>query len=335
MLLAYGQTGSGKTFTVTGLEKLLVEKLMKSELSDGKEIHVCIFEVSGSILYGIFQLRMMIWPSTNVLETDLLNERQPVKVMEDAFGTMQLPGIHEKNPQNVEEFLNIINIAKELRSTESTTKNDQSSRSHSICRIRIVDPESKAFEEGNLLLVDLAGSEASSDTSQHSKERMLETRDINKSLSVLKDCITKRALWTIGRGEPTQKHVHIPFRNSKLTQILKSAFDVNNPQTCKTIVIACIAPRILDVAQSKNTLRYAEVLKVPIAKAKPMAFDERILMTWTNDDVKDWIRKNVSSDIRFLAFAGTNIFTVRKTSNQPPAVGTSRERNSNLSFGRR
>lgn len=212
---------------------------------------------------------------------------------------MQLPGIQEKNPQDASEFLDIINIAKELRSTQSTTKNDLSSRSHSICRIRIVDKNSKSFDEGTLLLVDLAGSEASSDTVQHSKERMLETIDINKSLSVLKDCITKRALWTIGRGEPTQKHVHIPFRSSKLTQILKSAFDVNNPQTCKTIVIACIAPSILDVAHSKNTLRYAEVLKVPIAKAKPMAFDERIPMTWTNEDVQNWFRKNVSCDSSF------------------------------------
>lgn len=54
MLLAYGQTGSGKTFTVTGLEKLLVGKLMECELSGGKEMHVCIFEVLGSSVYGKF-----------------------------------------------------------------------------------------------------------------------------------------------------------------------------------------------------------------------------------------------------------------------------------------
>lgn len=87
---------------------------------------------------------------------------------------------------------------------------------------------------------------------------MLETREINKSLSVLKECITRRAQWTLAKGEGGQKHVHIPFRGSKLTQVLKSAFDVGRTGTVKTIVVACIAPGILDVGHSKNTLRYAE-----------------------------------------------------------------------------
>lgn len=87
---------------------------------------------------------------------------------------------------------------------------------------------------------------------------MLETREINKSLSVLKECITKRAQWSQAKGERGEKHVHIPFRGSKLTQVLKGAFDVNVRETVKTIVVACIAPGLLDVGHSKNTLRYAE-----------------------------------------------------------------------------
>jgi len=203
--------------------------------------------------------------------------------LEDSFGTMQLLGILEKNPRTLEEFLNLIDVAKELRSTASTTKNDQSSRSHAVCRIRVANNELPTSPEGNFMLVDLAGSEASADTSQHSRERMTETREINKSLTVLKDCIRARALWSIARGEASHKHFHIPFRSTKLTQVLKSAFDVNSTQTCKTIVIACINPSILDVAHSKNTLRYAEMLKVPMPKAKPRAFDARIPTTWANN----------------------------------------------------
>lgn len=52
MLLAYGQTGSGKTFTVTGLEKLIVERLMDGKLSGKWDVHMCIFEVAGSNMYG-------------------------------------------------------------------------------------------------------------------------------------------------------------------------------------------------------------------------------------------------------------------------------------------
>lgn len=214
-------------------------------------------------------------------------------MLEDSFGTMQLLGILEKNPTTSKECLGLIDVAKELRSTESTSKNDQSSRSHAICRIRVVNKESPDSPEGNFLLVDLAGSEASSDTQHHSRERMTETREINKSLTVLKDCIRARALWSIARGELAQKHMHIPFRSTKLTQVLKSAFDVNSTQTCKTIVIACINPSILDVAHSKNTLRYAEMLKVHIPKAKPIAFDARIPTTWANKNVQEWIKKNV------------------------------------------
>jgi len=61
--------------------------------------------------------------------------------------------------------------------------------------------------------------------------------------------------------------VHIPFRESKLTQVLKGAFDVGagaGGTTVKTLVVACIAPGIGDVGHSKNTLRYAESMFDPI-----------------------------------------------------------------------
>lgn len=49
MLLAYGQTGSGKTYSVTGLERLLAEKVMGDS---EKEVHICVFEVAGNNLFG-------------------------------------------------------------------------------------------------------------------------------------------------------------------------------------------------------------------------------------------------------------------------------------------
>lgn len=52
MLLAYGQTGSGKTYTVTGLEKLLVNMLIEGQASWKKNVRVSIFEVAGSSIFG-------------------------------------------------------------------------------------------------------------------------------------------------------------------------------------------------------------------------------------------------------------------------------------------
>lgn len=54
MLLAYGQTGSGKTFTVSALEKLVVQRLVDEVLPVSREIHMCIFEIFGNNAYGIF-----------------------------------------------------------------------------------------------------------------------------------------------------------------------------------------------------------------------------------------------------------------------------------------
>jgi kinesin family protein 2/24 len=52
MLLAYGQTGSGKTYTITGLESLLVDELIRGQASGKKEVKLSIFEVAGSHLFG-------------------------------------------------------------------------------------------------------------------------------------------------------------------------------------------------------------------------------------------------------------------------------------------
>jgi kinesin family protein 2/24 len=178
--------------------------------------------------------------------------------------------------------------------TADTAKNERSSRSHAICRLRIIDTERKGTPEGTFFLVDLAGSEASADSRHHSTERMAETREINKSLITLKDCIRARATWGIAQGNTMQKHVHIPYRTSTLTKVLKPAFDVNSSKACKTLVIACVAPSMLDVSHSRNTLRYAELLRVHVPKVKPRPYDALIPTTWSNKHVHEWIRKNVS-----------------------------------------
>lgn len=142
------------------------------------------------------------------------------------------------------------------RLTEATFSNDTSSRSHSICRIRIKDL-STSTTDGLLYLVDLAGSEAARDIATHGADRMRETREINMSLSVLKDCIRGKA-----EMEAQEKKVYIPIRQSALTRILKHVFDPRSGRESKTVVIACVNPSLADVNPTKNTLRYAEMLRV-------------------------------------------------------------------------
>jgi kinesin family protein 2/24 len=215
--------------------------------------------------------------------------------MEDTFGVMRLVGVQEKCPTSASEFHSIFETSAKLRTSAPTAKNEQSSRSHSIYRIRVVNKANNNMPDGEFFLVDLAGSEGSQDSKDHSAERLAETRDINTSLSVLKDCIRGRTLWGLQQsdsGPAAKRAIHIPWRSSKLTQVLKHVFATQNEQACKTLVIACVAPSIVDSAHSKNTLRYVEMLKVPVPKSNNQR-DPLDPRWWSNAKIKKWISENV------------------------------------------
>jgi len=97
-----------------------------------------------------------------------------------------------------------LSAANALRATAPTAAHPDSSRSHALCSLRLASG-------GLLRLVDLAGSERHEVGVAHSKQRISEMRDINYSLSCLKECIAARR-----RGA-----VRVPYRRSKLTHLLK------------------------------------------------------------------------------------------------------------------
>lgn len=81
--------------------------------------------------------------------------------------------------------------------------------------VRGVDLKTEATLRGSLHLVDLAGSERV-DRSEATGDRLKEAQHINKSLSALGDVISALA----------QKSNHVPYRNSKLTQVLQSSLGI-------------------------------------------------------------------------------------------------------------
>ncbi|GKT56244.1 diatom spindle kinesin 1 [Colletotrichum tofieldiae] len=277
-MFAYGQTGSGKTFTVSAIEKLVAQSLMNGGLEGDRKVFACIIELAGNSSF------------------DLLNSRKPISILEDSFGVTQLAGAMEFEVTEAAALLDLIERAASFRRTASTQKNDASSRSHAICRIRIENPAMPTADDGLLYLVDLAGSEAARDVTNHTTDRMKEAREINTSLSVLKDCIRGRATVDAASltGKP-KKPTHIPFRQSSLTKILKHVFDPAGRRSCKTVVVACVNPSLPDTGAGKNTLKYAEMLRVLLPKAKAQAYNPEVPSTWSNEQLKNWINVNSGS----------------------------------------
>ncbi|KAF2491254.1 P-loop containing nucleoside triphosphate hydrolase protein [Lophium mytilinum] len=271
-LFAYGQTGSGKTFTVTAIERLVAEQLMGGQLEGEREVHVCIFELAGNVAF------------------DLLNSHKRISILEDSFGATQLVGATEHTPITTSALLSLIDNASAFRKTASTDRNAASSRTHAMCRLRIANPAIPAADDGLLFLVDLAGSEAARDIAEHSADRMKETREINTSLSILKDCIRGRAQLDVGAGKG--KAPYIPFRASALTKTLKHVFDPAGARACKTAVVACVSPSVVDAGPSKNTLRYAELLRVTMPKGRGLVEKESVPASWGNERVQEWIGKS-------------------------------------------
>ncbi|KAK4150246.1 P-loop containing nucleoside triphosphate hydrolase protein [Chaetomidium leptoderma] len=275
-MFAFGQTYSGKTYTVSFLERQVAETLMDGSLSGERNIYISIIELAGQTAY------------------DLLNARRQISILEDSFGVTQMAGALEHQVTNKESLLDYIEAAASLRRTAPTMKNDSSSRSHAICRIRFENHALPSSKDGLLYMVDLAGSEAARDKAIHDVSRMKEAREINTSLSVLKDCIRGRALADADSfaGKSGKKPAYIPFRQSTLTKTLKHVFDPASGRSCKTVVVACVNPCLADIGASKNTLRYAEMLRVVMPKTKPAEYHPGVPATWNNEQLRSWIQTN-------------------------------------------
>src|SRR3569833_3103963 len=151
-------------------------------------------------------------------------------------------------------MIRMIEFAHSERTTHCTASNDTSSRSHAICTIIIREGRSGALM-GKLLLVDLAGCERAADCQSNNRQRRLEGAEINKSLLALKECIR-----SLDMKKNVQQDIHIPFRASKLTMVLRDSF-MMKADRIRIIMIACISPGSSRTDHTLNTLRYAGRLK--------------------------------------------------------------------------
>ncbi|XP_023618181.1 LOW QUALITY PROTEIN: kinesin-like protein KIF24 [Myotis lucifugus] len=234
---AYGQTGAGKTYTMIGthqnpgLYALAAKDIFRQlEVPQPRRhlfVWISFYEIYCGQLY------------------DLLNRRKRLFAREDSKHVVQIVGLREVQVDSVELLLEVILKGSKERSTGATGVNADSSRSHAIIQIQIKDSAKRTF--GRISFIDLAGSERAADARDSDRQTKMEGAEINQSLLALKECI--RAL--------DQEHTHTPFRQSKLTQVLKDSF-IGNAKTC---MIANISPSHVATEHTLNTLRYADRVK--------------------------------------------------------------------------
>ncbi|XP_057735212.1 kinesin-like protein KIN-13B isoform X2 [Arachis stenosperma] len=235
---AYGQTGSGKTYTMQPLPLKASQDILRlmhhTYRNQGFQLNVSFFEIYGGKVF------------------DLLNDRKKLFMREDGKQQVCIVGLQEYVVAKVETIKELIEKGNAARSTGTTGANEESSRSHAIlqlCIKRSTDlTESKpARIVGKLSFIDLAGSERGADTTDNDKQTRIEGAEINKSLLALKECI--RAL--------DNDQGHIPFRGSKLTEVLRDSFVGDS----RTVMISCISPSSGSCEHTLNTLRYADRVK--------------------------------------------------------------------------
>ena len=267
-IFAYGQSGSGKTFSMLGPEEV-TEVLVSQSSVLTPEVEE-LFGIVPRATFHMFDLlnegkgrgtKYMVKVSYLEIYNESVNDiltipvRLNLKIREFPNLGMCVIGMEERVvtcPENVFECISAGTVNKIVCSTGQNTR---SSRSHTVfvitCEQWLIDGTSKVSK---INLVDLAGSEKLSKTGAQG-QALKEAQKINLSLTTLGRCI--KAL----TGKPGE---HVPFRESKLTLILKESLGGNS----KTCLIVTGSMRKIHEDETISTLQFAERAKMVKTTAK-------------------------------------------------------------------
>jgi kinesin family protein 5 len=157
-------------------------------------------------------------------------------------------GMTERFITSPEEVFECLSAGTANRIVCSTGQNARSSRSHTVFVVvieqKLQDGSSKISK---LNLVDLAGSEKLSKTGA-TGQSLKEAQNINLSLTTLGRCI---------KALTSSKEAHVPFRESKLTLILKESLGGN----AKTSLLCTASGKLIHKEETLGTFAFAERAK--------------------------------------------------------------------------
>ncbi|XP_019158557.1 PREDICTED: kinesin-like protein KIN-14I [Ipomoea nil] len=243
-IFAYGQTGSGKTYTMSGPDELTKETegvnyraLGDLFLISEQRKNMMAYEVSVQMI-EIYNEQVR-----DLLATDGLNRK--LEIRNNSQKGLNVPDANIVPVSSTPDVINLMNLGQKNRAVGATAMNTRSSRSHSCLTVHVQgrDLTSGTILRGCLHLVDLAGSERA-DKTEAVGDRLKEAQHINKSLSALGDVIS-----ALGN-----KSSHVPYRNSKLTQLLQDSLGGQ----AKTLMFVHISPEADAIGETLSTLKFAE-----------------------------------------------------------------------------
>ncbi|XP_028770837.1 kinesin-like protein KIN-14I [Neltuma alba] len=246
-IFAYGQTGSGKTYTMSGPDDL-------KEENEGVNYRALrdLFILSGqrkdTFRYEIAVQMLEIYNDKvrDLLVTDGATTRYPtLEIRKSGQNGTNVPDANLVPVSSTSDVIYLMNMGQKNRAVGAAATNDRSSRSHSCMTVYA---EGREVTSGNIVrgcmhLVDLAGSERV-DKSEATGDRLKEAQHINKSLSALGDVISSLS----------RKNSHVPYRNSKLTQLLQHSLGGQ----AKILLFVHISPEPEALEETISTLKFAE-----------------------------------------------------------------------------
>ena len=252
-VFAYGPTGSGKTFTMSGsssnfnyrgiipraITRLFQE--LGGKVDYESKVSISYLEIYNEIIFDL-------------LSPIPANEQKgEINFQEDSKGNVVVKGLTKHPVANEEEAFNLLFEGESNRTVSEHQLNKGSTRSHCIFTIS-VEMKSKVESSEKVLtsklnFVDLAGSERVKETGS-SGLALKEAAYINKSLTFLEQVV-------VALTDKTKRKEYVPYRQSKLTHILKDAIGGN----CRTIMIATIWPEEQFIMDTLSTLNFAKRMK--------------------------------------------------------------------------
>ena len=271
-IFAYGQSvlftqGSGKTYSMLGPEEVTAALVNHTDAIPSltplsgviprATFHIFDLVTTGARQSTQYTIKCSYIEVYNESINDLLCDppAETLRLREFPNLGMCVIGMTEKFITTPDEIFECLSLGTANRITCATGQNSRSSRSHTVFILvieqKLLDGSAKLSK---LNLVDLAGSEKVSKTGA-TGQALKEAQKINLSLTTLGRCI---------KALTARKEEHIPFRESKLTQILKESLGGN----AKTALICTASQKASHKEESYQTLKFAERAKLIKTKAR-------------------------------------------------------------------